>query len=57
MSNVSYGALTRREMMTGNHFVRDVFCGGCKEHIGWMYELAPTDHEKYKEGLLYGGIW
>ncbi|EFO95641.1 hypothetical protein CRE_13107, partial [Caenorhabditis remanei] len=28
VSNVSYGALTRREMMTGNHFVRDVFCGG-----------------------------
>ncbi|EGT50614.1 hypothetical protein CAEBREN_20481 [Caenorhabditis brenneri] len=50
--NVTYGSMAQRQMMTGYHYVRDVFCGGCEEHLGWMYEKAPEDKERYKEGSV-----
>ena len=36
-------------MLTGRHWVRDVFCKRCDTKLGWMYELAAEDDQKYKE--------
>lgn len=37
-------------MTTGLHVVHDIACKQCKETIGWMYEKAYEESEKYKEG-------
>lgn len=30
--------------------VRDIFCRQCKETVGWKYDKAYEQNEKYKEG-------
>ncbi|CDH93300.1 Yippee domain-containing protein [Caenorhabditis elegans] len=52
VTNVKFGESVVRNMLTGAHFVRDVFCQSCRAQLGWMYELAPNDNEKYKEGSV-----
>ncbi|XP_018008847.1 protein yippee-like 5 [Hyalella azteca] len=47
--NVRHGPATRRHMMTGGHFARDVFCKRCDTLLGWYYELADRDLQQYKE--------
>lgn len=37
-------------MLTGRHFVRDVFCNKCDTKLGWMYEFAMEEAQIYKEG-------
>ena len=37
-------------MLTGRHFVRDVFCIKCSAKLGWMYEYAMEEAQMYKEG-------
>ena len=39
-----------RNMTTGKHVVRDIKCKQCKEVVGWKYDKAYEDSEKYKEG-------
>jgi hypothetical protein len=39
-------------MLTGRHFVRDVFCKKCSTKLGWMYEFAMEETQSYKEGKL-----
>uniref|UniRef100_A0A8R1HY75 Protein yippee-like n=1 Tax=Caenorhabditis japonica TaxID=281687 RepID=A0A8R1HY75_CAEJA len=39
-------------MTTGWHIVRDVFCIECKNKLGWMYEMAIEEQQKYKEGQI-----
>ena len=36
-------------MLTGDHWVRDVHCKKCQLRLGWMYEFAAEDVERYKE--------
>ncbi|RDX76622.1 Protein yippee-like, partial [Mucuna pruriens] len=48
--NVSIGAKEDRELMTGLHSVADVYCSECHEVLGWKYERAYHDSQKYKEG-------
>lgn len=36
-------------MLTGRHWVRDVRCKNCNEKLGWMYEFAVEERERYKE--------
>lgn len=50
--NVSHGELGKREMTTGLHIVRDVFCAVCKKKLGWMYEMALVNSQVYKEGQV-----
>ena len=50
--NLRYSVVRQRQMMTGSHYVRDVFCKGCSVKLGWMYEFAcPTD-QRHKEGKV-----
>nr|GMD51678.1 protein yippee-like At4g27745 [Ipomoea batatas] len=48
--NVIVGAKEDRHLMTGLHTVADVFCGDCHELLGWKYERAYEETQKYKEG-------
>ncbi|KDN43676.1 yippee-like protein [Tilletiaria anomala UBC 951] len=48
--NISLGAPADREMMTGMHTVRDIYCGKCSTTLGWRYDRAFVSSEKYKEG-------
>lgn len=32
--------------------VRDVSCKKCKQKLGWMYEYATEESQKYKEGRV-----
>ena len=36
--------------MTGLHTVADVACCQCNEVLGWKYEKAYEETQKYKEG-------
>ena len=31
------------------HRVRDVFCKKCNDKLGWMYEMALEETQRYKE--------
>lgn len=39
-------------MITGRHLVRDVLCINCKQKLGWMYEYAMEESQRYKEGKV-----
>lgn len=48
--NYQQGEAVERNMTTGRHVVRDIFCRQCKEVVGWKYDRAYEAGEKYKEG-------
>ncbi|KYK54580.1 yippee [Drechmeria coniospora] len=48
--NVDAGEPLERNMTTGRHVVRDITCRQCKETVGWKYDKAYENSEKYKEG-------
>lgn len=39
-------------MLTGRHMVRDVSCKNCEAKLGWIYEFATDDNQRYKEGRV-----
>lgn len=39
-------------MLTGRHMVRDVSCKNCEHKLGWIYEFALEENQKYKEGKV-----
>ncbi|OQV18458.1 putative Protein yippee [Hypsibius exemplaris] len=39
-----------RMMITGRHKVRDVVCKLCSVKLGWWYEFATEEDQRYKEG-------
>ena len=43
---------SERIMLTGRHWVRDVSCKRCNHKLGWMYELAAEDDQRYKEAKV-----
>ncbi|EAW23951.1 Yippee zinc-binding protein, putative [Aspergillus udagawae] len=48
--NVTHSEAVERNMTTGRHIVRDIFCRQCAELVGWKYDKAYEASEKYKEG-------
>ncbi|KAL6349239.1 hypothetical protein AAG906_033895 [Vitis piasezkii] len=48
--NVNVGPKEDRHLMTGLHTVADVFCCDCRQVLGWKYERAYEESQKYKEG-------
>ncbi|KAI8826175.1 yippee-like protein [Fimicolochytrium jonesii] len=48
--NVIEGDLRTATMTTGVHTVKDIFCTACQTLVGWKYEHAHEDSQKYKEG-------
>ncbi len=41
-----------RVMLTGRHMVRDVSCKNCDTKLGWIYEFATEENQRYKEGKV-----
>ncbi|MCL4131733.1 UNVERIFIED_CONTAM: hypothetical protein GTU68_038358 [Idotea baltica] len=39
-------------MLTGRHMVRDVSCKSCNTKLGWIYEFATEENQRYKEGKV-----
>lgn len=50
--NVSWrsGEAEERIMTTGKHMVHDIHCNKCLRVVGWRYERAFEQSQKYKEG-------
>ncbi|KAK3139789.1 hypothetical protein QOZ80_5AG0390250 [Eleusine coracana subsp. coracana] len=48
--NVVMGPKEDRQLMTGLHTVADIYCHDCREVLGWKYERAYEEAQKYKEG-------
>jgi len=48
--NVSFGPNEDRQLMTGMHTVNDIYCNCCQRLLGWRYEKAYDEDQKYKEG-------
>ena len=50
--NLNYSDCQDRVMLTGRHMVRDVSCKNCDTKLGWLYEFATEDNQRYKEGRV-----
>jgi hypothetical protein len=48
--NVTAGPIEKRNLRTGMHQVADIYCNQCQEIVGWKYEIAYEESQKYKEG-------
>lgn len=48
--NVALGPKEDRMLITGLHTVADIFCTVCNTNLGWKYEMAFEENQKYKEG-------
>ncbi|KAF8414223.1 hypothetical protein HHK36_002223 [Tetracentron sinense] len=48
--NISLGPNEERHLMSGLHIVNDIYCSSCQQILGWRYEKAYEESEKYKEG-------
>ncbi|KAK9867551.1 hypothetical protein WJX84_005479 [Apatococcus fuscideae] len=48
--NITLGPKEDRYLMTGLHTVADIYCTSCNTVLGWKYEQAFEETQKYKEG-------
>ncbi|CAN6457346.1 unnamed protein product [Victoria cruziana] len=48
--NITVGDQEERLMLSGMHTVADIFCCCCGQIVGWKYEAAHEQSQKYKEG-------
>ncbi|EFJ30297.1 hypothetical protein SELMODRAFT_90605 [Selaginella moellendorffii] len=48
--NVFLGPKEERNLITGLHTVNDIYCICCQQVLGWKYDTAYEEREKYKEG-------
>lgn len=46
--NVALGPKEDRMLITGLHTVADIFCTVCNTNLGWKYEMAFEEGQKYK---------
>ncbi|XP_003387410.1 PREDICTED: protein yippee-like 5 [Amphimedon queenslandica] len=50
--NLTFSEPENRIMLTGRHIVRDVSCKACAARLGWIYEYATEESQRYKEGRV-----
>lgn len=50
--NIFVGPKEDRQLTTGLHTVANVYCCDCREVLGWKYERAYEETQKYKEGKI-----
>jgi Yippee zinc-binding/DNA-binding /Mis18, centromere assembly len=50
VANVMVGPREDRLLITGLHTVADIHCSECHDVLGWKYEKAFEEEQKYKEG-------
>lgn len=51
-TNLTFGPMEERAMITGKHYVRDAFCKSCNSKLGWIYEMAVPKEQAHKEGKV-----
>ncbi|KAL9398055.1 hypothetical protein Peur_007016 [Populus x canadensis] len=49
--NISLGPSEERLLVSGWHTVCDIYCTSCQQILGWKYEKAYEESQKYKEGM------
>ena len=49
-ANSYFAPADQKLLMTGLHVVRDVFCVRCGHILGWTYDHAHDEGERYKVG-------
>ncbi|XP_055950845.1 protein yippee-like 5 [Argiope bruennichi] len=50
VANIHYDNAVSRNMVTGRHIVRNIYCNGCSSRLGWFYEMTFANGQEYKEG-------
>ena len=50
VQNLTHGPSDQRMLSTGLHTVCDTYCICCHTNVGWYYEAAFEERQKYKEG-------
>lgn len=50
--NIFEGKMEDRMLITGLHTCCDVYCNYCQSVLGWKYERAYDETQKYKEGKI-----
>eukprot|EP00047_Mylnosiga_fluctuans_P001666 m.221361 g.221361 ORF g.221361 m.221361 type:complete len:114 (-) comp10569_c0_seq1:85-426(-) len=50
--NIESGPVQEKMLLTGRHRIADVHCSTCKAYLGWRYEQAFEQEQKYKEGKV-----
>ncbi|EGD81682.1 hypothetical protein PTSG_02396 [Salpingoeca rosetta] len=50
--NIECGPAEEKMLMTGLHSIRDVHCSHCRAYLGWKYEMAFEQEQKYKVGKV-----
>ncbi|KAI3866358.1 hypothetical protein MKW92_051142 [Papaver armeniacum] len=48
--NIVVGPKREANLITGRHVVADISCSDCKRILGWKYEFAVPEAQKYKQG-------
>mmetsp|Transcript_15215 Transcript_15215/g.14794 ORF Transcript_15215/g.14794 Transcript_15215/m.14794 type:complete len:123 (-) Transcript_15215:148-516(-) len=48
--NMSAGAPYQEHLRTGLHIIRKVFCNVCVQVVGWTYDYAYNEDQRYKVG-------
>ena len=48
--NINKGLPFNKILRTGPHTISSIFCSNCMFEIGWKYDHAFLEREKYKEG-------
>lgn len=51
--NLVYSEVQDRVMLTGRHMVRDVSCKNCATKLGWIYEFATEENQRFCINLYY----
>lgn len=50
--NVDVGPAQEKMLITGLHSICDVHCTTCRSYLGWRYERAYEQEQKYKIGKI-----
>ena len=52
--NLRHSEVHDRMMLTGRHMVRDVYCKSCDCKLGWIYEFAVENSQRYWFSIALG---
>ncbi|GKV18759.1 hypothetical protein SLEP1_g29098 [Rubroshorea leprosula] len=50
--NITTGPQEEKSLRSGLHIISDIYCSSCQQILGWRYEKAYEESQKYKEGMF-----
>ncbi|XP_020099696.1 putative yippee-like protein Os10g0369500 [Ananas comosus] len=48
--NTTSSQTETKQMLTGTYDVSDIHCSSCQQLLGWRYDRAFSEDQKFKEG-------